>query len=1016
MASITLRKTVITVFCIAFFAINAFAGAGRLEQTLSGPGWRLSLDREAKFLTDKVVLPPVDLSKVAVNPPAFGWDKLDSQCDKVVSVPGTVEEHYWGIIGGANAKEGAGNYIGVSWWSRTFDLRQEMKGKKILLAFDCVNLRAEVFINHRLVGYDAIGNTPFTLDITDAVSFDSLNKLDVRITDPVGNFSWNDNPLMPWGDNLIPAVHGFGGITGKVVLRAVDPVYMTDIYVQNKPNPKQAEVFVTFANTTGKPLKGSLALSVHEWKDPAAVVFQQTVPVTVDKDGFVQSVKVDAPAAKLWELSPYRTIKEAALYVADVKFTSDDKAIADQSGKRFGFRYFTVGEKDGDKRFYLNGKRVFITAAMTRGLWPGNGIFATPEMAMRDMKTLVDMGFNMMLMHRAIGQLEVIEYADQYGLFTYEEPGGYRITTGQGYEGGVKESGAAGSEMGLRQREEKIRRMVIRDRSFPSMIIYNLKNEAQAEPDNYDIADIKMMHELDPSRVITYNSDRNRTVKYNEKVANDPFKLNMRPFDDTLYYDWWDQHHWFAFPGYIDFNYKNPKFYLRGVINAPVTPVPADSLNRLDPREIIFWGEEGAWGSMIRLGAIYNEFVEKGKSPTGYREMEHVDWYNIYDRFLDDSGYRASYPTVDALTLEIGRNLHYFHGRSLENIRMSNIADAANLNGWATEATRTDLIDIYRYPTGDPSILQHYSQPLYVAVKIREKSVPVGTSPIADFFIINELDLNGKAVLEVTYTDPSHKTIFTKSFDVNILGGEEFGQLLVEGVTLPAATSEGKYILNARIVQDTSVKCTGFDDIYAADIKQGNNVNAKIAVLETDNVVKNFLKTVRNITAEDYTSKSKAGVIIVGKSDKAIELVPEILKRAEAGATVIVINNAEQWADAVNSVVTGPKPFNGSKEKVMDMGRLFMNSSPCFAGLPQAQSMGWEYQFFYHYGKIQGLMVNGSNAEYIVAASEAFTPDIAAAIAGVKIGKGQIVLSSICFPEALTSVLPQSAGSQETFP
>jgi hypothetical protein len=51
-----------------------------------------------------------------------------------------------------------------------------------------------------------------------------------------------------------------------------------------------------------------------------------------------------------------------------------------------------------------------------------------------------------------------------------------------------------------------------------------------------------------------------------------------------------------------------------------------------------------------------------------------------------------------------------------------------------------------------------------------------------------------------------------------------------------------------------------------------------------------------------------------------------------------------------------------------------MNTGPYFEGLPQAQSMGWEYRFFYRYGNPQGLDVNGRNAEYIVAACAAGNP------------------------------------------
>jgi beta-galactosidase len=1012
-----MRFSVPVMICLVFAAMYSAPAArdgGRWEQALSGPGWKLSLDRDAQWRNDTAYLPPVDISQLPVHPPSSGWDALKDAPGMVVSVPGTVEEYYWGLLGGESSRDGSGDYVGVSWWSRTFAVPPKLQGKRITLAFESVNLRAEVFVNEKLVGYDVIGNTPFEVDATNAIVFDRPNRLDIRITDPVGNFNWNDNPLMAWGDNMVPAVHGFGGITGSIILRATDSVYVADIYVQNKPDPAKAEVFVTLNNRSGRQQEGSLTLTVHEWKNPSAVVFRKTAPVTVPSEGLKQAISVSAPTAKLWKLSPYRTLKEAALYEARVDFAANDRTIGDETSQRFGFRYFAVGERNGDKRFYLNGKRVFTMAAMTRGFWPKNGIFPTPEMARRDLETMVDLGYNMMLMHRAIGQPAVFDYADRYGLLTYEEPGGYRITA-PGPNRSVLESGLSKSEMGLRWREEKARRMVIRDRSNPSLIIYNLKNEAESPPDAYDIADIRMLHALDPSRIITYNSDRNRQVDYSVRVANDPYKLYMRPFDDTMHHDWFDQHHWFSFPGYVDTNYNNPRHYLRGVVDAPRTPVPADSLNRLDPSEIIFWGEEGAWGTMVRLGAIHDELMHKGEAATGFREMEHVAWYDRYDRFLDDSGFRESYPTVDALTLEIGRNLHYFHGRSLENIRMSNIADGININGWAAESTRTDLVDMYRYPTGDPSILQHYSQPLYVAVKIRAKSVPVGTTPVADFFIINELDLKGPARLEVTFDDPSHKTIFNRSFDVDVLGGEEFGQLLVEGVALPAVPAAGRYVVNARIVQDASVKCTGCDDVCAADFMRGPGIKGRVAVLDSTGIVKSFLKAARNVTAVDYEEGIRADIIIVGPSDRAQEFSAGILKLAAAGSKVIVLDNAQQWVDAVNGAVQGPAPFSDNRMAGMRMGRFFMNKGPYFEGLPQAQSMGWEYQFFYRYGNPQGLNVNGRNAEYIVAACAPGTPDIVAGIAGVTTGKGCVLLSALDFMDALASDLPQSAVPKKLF-
>ena len=118
-STILLSFTGIFMFLITCSA--SVADPGRYEQVLSGPGWRLWLDHGAVWANDRVYMPPVDLSKLPVNPPTCGWDRLNTVFDNTVDVPGTVEQHYWGAIGGSIPDVG-GDYRGVSWWSRTFNL------------------------------------------------------------------------------------------------------------------------------------------------------------------------------------------------------------------------------------------------------------------------------------------------------------------------------------------------------------------------------------------------------------------------------------------------------------------------------------------------------------------------------------------------------------------------------------------------------------------------------------------------------------------------------------------------------------------------------------------------------------------------------------------------------------------------------------------------------------------------------------------------------------------------------
>lgn len=118
----------------ASFFVLATALAAPLSpasaEDISASGWRLWLDREAARKDDTLYLPDeVNLAKLPVNAPTGGWNILNDQQGIKVTLPTTVEEHYWGKFGtrpytkneaqrGAGTTFQNGNYLGVSWWWR----------------------------------------------------------------------------------------------------------------------------------------------------------------------------------------------------------------------------------------------------------------------------------------------------------------------------------------------------------------------------------------------------------------------------------------------------------------------------------------------------------------------------------------------------------------------------------------------------------------------------------------------------------------------------------------------------------------------------------------------------------------------------------------------------------------------------------------------------------------------------------------------------------------------------------
>jgi len=993
-------KRFITVCLFIITSVTClFAQAGRWEKELSGEGWKLWLDKTALWHDDDIYLPPVIIDKLPVNSPTCGWEKLDEMgTRKNVSVPGTVEEYFWSANG--NKVGLAGDYRGVSWWSTTFEIDQNLKGKRISIYFESVNLRAEVFVNGKLVGYDVVGNTPFACDVSDAITFQGENRLDVRITDPVGTFSWDDTSLLRWGKNDVPSVHGFGGITGRIFLRAYDEIYIDDIYVQNKAkfkDAKKVDIFVAIANSSGMAQKGNLSLIIREWKNPSEILWEKRTVQSISHEGSNLSFNVHIPDATLWD------IKKPYLYEVVVTYKGDNNQINDSMSRRFGFRSFDVGEKNGDKRFYLNGQRVFITAAMTRGFWPKNGIFPTPEMAKKDMETAMNMGFNMMLYHRAIGQLPSIEVADEMGMLTYEEPGGYLCYPGP-------------DSIAKEWRREKLKRMILRDRSHPSMVIWDIEDLSSMfgmlkKPSEDDEKNVKMVRNLDPSRIITYNCVTVPTIPNDPDY---PFKLHMLPFDNTFYYKGWTSpYHLVRYGGYLDEYYRNPRYYLRYVID-PIADM-GDSINVLPKDEIIFLGEEGDIGAPLRLEKIKNELMRTGAD--GWRESEHLDWFESYDRFLDESGFRSSYPTVDDLTLALGKNMHYFHGRIIENVRISNKADAYVLNGWAPEGdTHTDFVDVYRNPTGDTSIFKYYTQPLYIAVKLRDKVMPSGASTMTDIFIVNEKNLHGDFTLDISLEDPSGAVVFSKDFKVKVLGGEEFGQLLVEGIRLPNVNAPGYYILKA-IIRDKNndIKTTGSDKIFVVDYLSGPGVKGTVSVIDSSGTINDFLEKTRGIKGVNFEpSGPDVDYIIIGEHDfgkipRKVRGVDPVLDMVKNGSTLIVLDQADRWAGRLKDAMHYIGSNNLGKR-----GRLFVGKSSFLKDLPVEQAMDWEYQVFYR-GRVWGLNMDMKGNETIAAIASEHTKDIITAVVKIPYGNGSIILSTLNILPELRSKTLQSSVAKKLF-
>ncbi len=870
---------------------------------LSGEGWSLWLDREAAWEGDGLHLPGVDLASLPVHAPTGGWERLDAAPTSAapagagasrpaldrplaVSVPSTVEAHFWDALAAErrapdapppDRPDTAGDYLGVSWWWREFDVPADWLAAgprgapSVTLQFDAVRLRAEVFLDGALVGYDAVGNTPFAVELGGRLSA-GRHVLAVRVTDPGGNFDWTDHDAHRWGSApdapTIPASHGFGGVTGPVRLVVRDAVHIEDVLVRNTSQPGTVRLAVTVRNTTGVERGAALALRLRAADGAAPAVadtalrYEQTeFALRCPPGASLHEVELSPPGVALWSPeAPHLYVARLALHLpeGEIAFRGDGSGPLQRTGglgpevdvveQRFGFRSFTVEGVGDDAVFRLNGERVFLTSAISWGFWPVTGMVPSPELARRQIESAKALGLNMLNHHRCAPATGLLDLHDELGLLAYVEPGGY--------------ASAGGDALCLALAREKLLRVVRAAASHPSVVIFNLINEELREPTEAQRADLAAAQALDPSRTITFTSGW-------AVEGPDSRKLHARPWEAGLHESgWWDYHNAPGPGTWRDLHWKGPDEHLRRTENRA---------------EIVFWGEEGANASPPRLALIEKEV---DPAALGWDGAAHRTWSAHWRRWL---AARPGFLSLDELTLRAGAVAHDYQVRALENVRLGDLADGYVINGWESELleNHSGIVDLWRHPKADPGALAAALAPRRLVVRARQSVVQAGewVSPAlqaavrvtADVGLIDTGALAGPHRLRLTLRAPGGRQLWQRTFPVEVRGGDVFGELLLPGLEIDAEVGAGTHGLIAELLPGPAtggapaaaetVLATGHEALLVVDWK-GPALPVHGALFERGRALRRFFETSGKAQLPVYhSSLPPLDYVLVGDHD-----------------------------------------------------------------------------------------------------------------------------------------------------
>ncbi|GHT38069.1 hypothetical protein AGMMS49965_00330 [Bacteroidia bacterium] len=959
-------KKKLLIWSIVFLCGNLAAQEQSMIVDLSQSSWNITLDPAAKWESDVLYLPPVDITALPVNPPTQGWDAVFTHPDTSgVSIPATVEEYLWGWNGQTFGV--TGNYIGVSWFTTKVTIPREWEGKLFTLKVGSVRFRAEIFVNRKLVGYDLVNSTNFDIDLTNYLVVGSENEIAFRITDPNGNFNWKDSQVYTWGEYDTNPTHGFGGITGNAVLQATEKLHIDNVFIKNGPNPKKIDVELTASNLTGSIAKDKkLLLEISEYSTGRKVYTKESVIKAIPEGKTKLSYAITVPEAHLW------SVDAPNLYTLRVALADDNVS------ERFGFRWFEVRTVNGDRQFYLNGKRIVLRSAISWGYWSDNGITPTDEYARKQVLAAKRLGLNMLSFHRAIGQTNVLDYADELGLLIWEEPGGNQ------YSANKFDDNSLQTNFYLAYRDEKLARMIVRDRNHPSLVIYNLHNERSAPPQAADYREMRMAHELDPTRQINYNSSNGENPEGQHSTR---FKLHLAPYDTTFYdIGWYDRHH-AGGPGvYHDALYHNPTDYLRYTANKS---------------EIIYWGEEGAIGTPPRLEKI-REAILQGNKRNGWEAADYLGWYDAYNRFLKEQGFDKAFPSVDALTVAMGNVAYYYQGRIIENIRINNTIDGYAVNGWESMKleNHSGIVDNYRNHKGDPDLIARYNQPLFLSVKMNRKVLAVGDTTTVDVYIVNEKNLQGNYLLTLAAKDEKGNVLSTVSKKVKVSGGAVYGENLLTEWKLPA-TSVGYATVEATLFSGKQPVAKGDDRLFAVKLDK-SGMPEKMLVADTTGVLTKFMRR-SGLNIKEYKHGNPQGnLLLVGAFEPQQwgSGMSDIIEWVQKGGSLVIVDNPVRWAEflADKEVLD----YRGYKELGRSWygGNFFNRKHAIFDGLPADCAFNWEYQCFSAYNRRRiGLRVG--SGETLVGCVSDHRKEVYSALSIIPVGRGKIILTTLDIPACL---------------
>lgn len=475
------------------------------------------------LVSDCISVPKINTSAVLPEYPRpimerNEWKNLNGLWEYAITdLGGNVPAHFDGQILVPFAVEsslsGVGQRVGAKkelWYSRSFEVPVAWKNKNVLLHFGAVDWKADIWVNDVKVGSHTGGFTPFSFDITAALSGKGNNKLVVKVWDPT------DEGYQPRGKQVNnPEGIWYTPVTGIWQTVWLEPVTARHIEELRITPDIDQHLLTVKAHLNMRAPSDLIEVNVYDGNQLVATgksINDEAVVIPMPED------------AKLWSPDfPF-------LYTLKVMLKSDNK-ILDQVNSYAAMRkYSTKRDANGIVRLELNNQPLFQFGPLDQGWWP-DGLYTAPtdEALVYDIQKTKYLGFNMIRKHIKVEPARWYTHCDQLGIIVWQDmPSGDRNPEWQNrkYFEGTEKKRSAVSEACYRKEWKEIMDCLY---SYPCIGTWVPFNEAWGQFKTPEIAE--WTKEYDPTRLV------NPASGGNHYTCGDMLDLHNYPAPEMYLYD-----------------------------------------------------------------------------------------------------------------------------------------------------------------------------------------------------------------------------------------------------------------------------------------------------------------------------------------------------------------------------------------------------------------------------------------------------------------------------------------------